>query len=237
MKLMFTNAVLSAVTSSKVVVSPAAASKLTILTQPSSTATAGVPFAQQPQVRIEDQFGNLRSGDNTTVVSASRNAGSGVLQGTTNVTASGGIVSFANLAHNVATNITLQFTSGAPPPPPPTRAPPAPPPASGLTIVPQPPPTATAGSAFAQQPVVRIEDAFGNLIGSDNSTLITAARSAGSGTLQGALNATALNGVAAFTNLSHNVATNITLAFSGPTLTRAPSPTIPIRPPPLDHFP
>src|SRR5258708_6017298 len=110
MKLMFTNAVLSAVTSSKVVVSPAAASKLTILTQPSSSATAGVPFAQQPQVRIEDQFGNLRSGDNTTVVSASRNAGSGTLQGTTNVTAFGGIAGFSNLSYPLAQTAGSAFS-------------------------------------------------------------------------------------------------------------------------------
>src|SRR4030095_7207212 len=45
-------------------VTPSSASKLVILTQPSSSAIAGVAFAQQPQIRIEDQYGNLRSGDN-----------------------------------------------------------------------------------------------------------------------------------------------------------------------------
>src|SRR5258708_7040390 len=198
MNLIFTNGALSAVSSSNVLVSAAGASKLTILTQPSSTATAGGPFAHQPQVRIEDQFGNLRSGDNTTVVSASRSAGSGTLQGTTNVTALGGIVSFANLAHNVATNITLQFTSGSLTPATSSTVAVSPATSSRLTLVTQPSATATAGSAFAQQPVVRIQDAFGNLIASDSSTVITAARSAGTGTLQGALNATALNGAAAF---------------------------------------
>src|SRR5258708_8317292 len=111
MKLMFTNAVLSAVTSSKVVVSPAAASKLTILTQPSSTATAGAAFAQQPQVRIEDQFGNLRSTDNTTVVTATRGSGSGTLQGTTTATASAGVAGFANLSYPVAETMTVIFSS------------------------------------------------------------------------------------------------------------------------------
>src|SRR5206468_3994552 len=90
---------------------PAAASKLTILTQPSSTATAGVAFAQQPVVRIEDQYGNLRSTDGATVVTATRNAGSGTLQGTTNLAAMNGVVSFTNLYHTLVTNITINFAA------------------------------------------------------------------------------------------------------------------------------
>src|SRR5439155_3013224 len=77
----FTSGSLTAATSSSVVVGPAVANKLTILTQPPSTATAGVAFSTQPQIRIEDQFGNLRSNDFSTVVIATRSAGSGSLQG------------------------------------------------------------------------------------------------------------------------------------------------------------
>src|SRR5207245_3685631 len=84
-----------------------------IQTQPSATATAGVALAQQPVIRVEDQFGNVMSSDNSTVVTASRSAGSGTLQGTLTVTAVNGVASFANLSHNVATNITIQFTSGS----------------------------------------------------------------------------------------------------------------------------
>src|SRR5439155_25555730 len=58
-----------------------AASTLAIQTQPSSTATAGVAFAQQPVLQVFDQFGNLRSTANgvsdSTAVTASRNTGSG----------------------------------------------------------------------------------------------------------------------------------------------------------------
>jgi hypothetical protein len=39
-------------------VNPAAASKLAIKTQPAGTAVAGVPFAQQPVVLIQDAFNN-----------------------------------------------------------------------------------------------------------------------------------------------------------------------------------
>src|SRR6185369_14919578 len=87
------------------------ASVLAIQTQPSSSATAGVAFAQQPVLQVCDQFGNLRSSANgvsdSTVVTAARGAGSGTLQGTLNATASNGIATFSNLSHNLATNITL----------------------------------------------------------------------------------------------------------------------------------
>ena len=69
-------------------ISPAAASQLVIATQPSATATAGVAFGTQPVVYVEDQYGNLETGDNTTqVTAASLPIGSGPLQGTTTVTA------------------------------------------------------------------------------------------------------------------------------------------------------
>jgi hypothetical protein len=44
----------------------------------------------------------------------------------------------------------------------------------------QPSATVTAGTPFAQQPAIRIEDAFGKLQ-RDNSTSVTAPRAAGSG--------------------------------------------------------
>src|SRR5439155_1943828 len=95
-----------------------AANLLASQTQPSATAVAGIAFAQQPVIQVQDQFGNLRcstngNADNATVVTASRSAGSGTLQGITSVAAANGLVSFANLSHNVATNITILFTSGS----------------------------------------------------------------------------------------------------------------------------
>src|SRR6185436_12321413 len=87
----FNSSGLIGATSSGIVVGPAAANRLTLAGQPSSTAIAGMPFDQQPVLRVEDQFGNLRSSDNATLVSASRSAGTGVLQGTTTLTANGGV--------------------------------------------------------------------------------------------------------------------------------------------------
>jgi len=109
----FNSGSLTGATSGNVTVSPAAANKLTILTQPPSTAIAGVAFSPQPQVRIEDQFGNLRSADNATVVTATRLLGAGGLQGTTSLTAIGGLVTYTNLSYNVAETIALVFGSGS----------------------------------------------------------------------------------------------------------------------------
>ena len=69
-------------------------------------------FSTQPVIYVEDQYGNLETGDNTTqVTAASLPLGSGPLQGTTTVTVSGGIATFTNLADDKAETISLQFTS------------------------------------------------------------------------------------------------------------------------------
>ena len=68
--LKFTSPNLTSATSGNIAISPAAANKLAIQTQPSSTATAGVPFATQPAIYEEDQYGNVETGDNSTVVTA-----------------------------------------------------------------------------------------------------------------------------------------------------------------------
>src|SRR5207247_9175211 len=94
---------------------------------------------------------------------------------------------------------------------------------SRLTIQTQPSSAATAGAPFAQQPVVRVEDASGNLVVTDNGRVITAARGTGSSTLQGRLTATTVNGISTFTNLSYNVAETITINITARCLTIATS--------------
>jgi len=89
-----------------------APSQLVIQTQPSPTATAGVAFNLQPVVLVEDQFGNLETGDSSTKVAATLRTGRGPLQGTTTVTVNGGIATFTNLADDKAETITLLFTGG-----------------------------------------------------------------------------------------------------------------------------
>ena len=59
----------------------------------------------------EDQFGNLETGDNTTVVTVGLAIGTGPLLGTTTATVAGGVATFTNLADDRAETIALKFTS------------------------------------------------------------------------------------------------------------------------------
>jgi hypothetical protein len=136
-------------------------------------------------VRIEDAFGNLVTSDSSTVVTATRSAGTASLQGTTTATAASGLATFSSLSYNKAETITIGFGSGSLASATSPNVIVSPAAANKLTILVQPSATATAGVPFAQQPQVRIEDQFGNLRSSDNSTVVTAARGSGTGTLQG----------------------------------------------------
>lgn len=101
---------------------------------------------------------------------------------------------------------------------------------AGLQLFTQPSATATAGSAFATQPVIRLLDAYGNLRTQDNGTAVTVARSAGTGTLQGTLTRTASAGVVTFSGLFHTVANPITLAFSSTGVSTIFSNTVTVSP-------
>src|SRR5262249_52647725 len=85
--------------------------KLTLQTQPSSTATAGVPFAQQPVIAVQDAGGNLVATDNGRVITVARGLGTAALQGTLTATTVNGLATFTNLSYNLAETITLNFTA------------------------------------------------------------------------------------------------------------------------------
>jgi hypothetical protein len=218
-------------TSDSIVVSPTTASKLAVHTQPSPTAMAGSPFPTQPVVYVEDQYGNLETGDNTTQVTAALNSGTGPLQGTTTVTVSGGVATFTNLSDNKAETISLMFTSV------PTFTPTTSndivvgaATATRLVIHSQPSPTATAGSPFATQPVIYVEDQYGNLETGDNNTRVTASPRIGKGPLLGTTTVTVTGGIATFTNLHDNKVETIALLFTAPALAKVQSNPIVISP-------
>src|SRR5262249_21308473 len=83
---------------------------------------------------------------------------------------------------------------------------------------------ATAGAAFGTQPVVTVEDAYGNTIttGPDSTVDVTASLASGGGSLQGTVTKTAVAGVATFTNLridasgAHTLGASTTLSGPGP---------------------
>src|SRR5262249_20917952 len=139
-----------------------AANKLVIQTQPSSTATAGVPFAQQPVIKVTDSLGNLVTNDNGRVITAARSGGTGTLQGTLTATTVGGIATFANLSHTVANTITLTFTATGLTNAVSSNIVVSPNTANQLVFTTQPGGTSRTGSPLPAQPVVSAQDAFGN---------------------------------------------------------------------------
>ena len=196
----------------------------------SATASAGQMFVIQPVVYEEDQFNNLESGDNSTVITALLGSGFGPLQGTTSVTVSAGVANFTNLADGTAETITLKFSIGSLTSPPSSSIVVSPAPAAKMLIHTQPSSAATAGHAFATQPVIYLVDASGNLETGDNTTVVTASLSSGSGPLGGTVTATAVGGIASFTNLVDDTAETISLKFSGDGLTAGPSTNITVSP-------
>ena len=235
-----------------VAVVPDAASQLSISTQMNSNAdfAAGTNLNSTSGilVRIEDQFGNLRTGDTTSISAAIEtgfNPGSSTLSGTTPRAAVAGVATFNNLTLNkVGSGYRLRFSgvgsgivsnafniipAGA----------------SRLSFVQQP---SNAVSVVSMSPSVTVEvtDAFGNRItsgtGSNStvslafatggnpgwtSTSATGGSGTGGGTLSGGASVSAVNGLATFSAVSVNrTGTGYKLtASSGSSYTAADSST------------
>ena len=168
-------------------VSAGAASQLVIATQPSSTAQSGVAFGQQPVIQLQDASGNAVS-QSGVVVTAAIASGAGTLGGTlTATTVANGTATFTNLeitgtagartlsfsatSLTPVTSGTITVSAGA---------------ASQLVITTQPSSTVQSGVAFAQQPVIQLQDASGNAV-SQSGVVVTAAIASGAGTLGGTL--------------------------------------------------
>ena len=166
----------------------------------------------------------------TVLLSRQCSTAAGPLQSTTTATVSGGVARFSNLADSTAETVTLKFTSGTLASSPSNAVVVNPAADSKLVIHTQPSTAATAGQAFATQPVIYLEDSNGNLETSDNTTVVTVSLASGSGTLQGTKMVTAKGGIVTFAGLSDNTAETISLKFSGDGLTVGPSTSIAISP-------
>lgn len=226
--LSFSAAGLTGATSHAIDLMAGAASQLSVETQPSSTAQSGIAFPQQPVLQLRDAAGNpvSQAGVSVTAVIAS---GGGSLGGTVTVdTDASGVATFTNLSITgsagdrtlgfsatgltSATSGTISVLAGAP---------------AQLAIVTQPSSTAEAGTAFAQQPELQLQDASGNPAAEAGVT-ITATIASGGGMLGGTVTADSdASGVVSFTNLSiGGTAGSRTLSFSASGLTGATSGTI-----------
>ena len=185
-------------------------------------ATSGIAFTTQPRVRVEDATQNVVLGA-TTAITASIASGTGSLVGTTTVSAVNGVATFANLAVTGGGSHTLTFTA--------TGLAAATSAAFSVTQAPASlgmetqPAGAVSGLNLTTQPAVRIRDAGGLLVASATNT-VTVSLAGGSGTLLGTTTATAINGIATFSNLRINGAGPHTLQFTSAGLTGVTSASV-----------
>jgi Big-like domain-containing protein len=205
-----------------------AAAALAFSVQPGGT-TAGVAISPAPAVRVVDGFGNTVTGATTSItVALVANPGPATLSGVTTQNAVSGVATFSGLSLDVAASgYTLGATGGGLAAATSSSFTISPAAASQLVITTQPSGSATSGSVLSQQPVVRLEDPFGNPV-SQASVTITAALASGTGTLGGTTGlATSSAGVVAYTDLSiTGPAGTYTIGFSATGLTGAVSNSI-----------
>ena len=185
----------------KTQVQPASPQQLVFTTQPGG-GTAGAAWAQQPVVTIEDAYGNVAVADSNTITVSITNSPSGVTLSGCSATTTAGVASFSGCVMTkvgsytltatdstdslTATSAGFNVTAGQP---------------QQLLFTTQPR-DGTGGTAWAQQPVVTIEDVYGNTVTSDTNTITLAITtgtptSGGPGALSGC-SATTTGGVATF---------------------------------------
>ncbi len=213
----------TSVTSSSFVVSPGALSALVFSMEPPATTTAGSPFSVT--VQLQDQYGNVLTGDNSTSIAlalASNPGGDSYAGNSTLATA--GAATFSVTLMKVGTGYTLQASAGG----------------KSVTSTAFDVTTGTESKlAFVDQPVdvpqgmplgtvsVEIQDASGNRITSDNSTVVSLSISiCGGSVVVGSQ--TASSGLATFARPAssfdfYTVATGLQLQASGAGLMAATS--------------
>jgi hypothetical protein len=225
-KLLFSSGSLVTATSTPINVSPATVAKLVITQQPSASATAGVAFTTQPVVAEEDQFGNIVSDDNSTVVAVTLGSGAGPLQGTSQVTVASGLATFNDLFDKRAESITLKFASGSLATDTSNSILVSPAAPTNLVIAQQASTSATADGPFTTQPVIHEVDQYGNIVTTDSTSIVTAMLKSGAGPLTG-ISVTLSSGVATFTSLGDQKAESVSFIFTSGSLT-SPASTVTI---------
>ncbi len=224
--LTFSDGALTAATSTAITLTAGAAAKLVISVQPSSTTASGAVLAQQPVVKVADSGGNVILGNSSTVT-ATLTSGTGTLvANTAAVSASTGLATFSGLTLKTLTaSYTLTFSDGALTPGISTLVTVTPGVASRLVISAAPSITTASGAVLAAQPVVKVEDASGNVVTSDTST-VTAKITTGGVSVTPPTRA-AVAGVATFSGVALNALVGTyTLTFSDGALTAVVSTTI-----------
>ncbi|MDE3064328.1 MAG: hypothetical protein KGJ36_01480 [Acidobacteriota bacterium] len=224
--LTFSDGSLTPAVSTNINVGAGVASKLVITTQPSSSVASGVALTVQPVVKVEDSGGNVITGTTSTVTAVITAGTNTAVNNTATVNSSTGTATFAGLALNALVGTyTLTFSDGALTTAISTSITVTPGAASKLAVTTQPSAIDASGVPLAIQPVVKVEDAVGNVVTTDGS--VVTARITTGGVSLTAPTATAVFGVATFAGTALNALVGpYTLTFTDGTLTAAVSTSI-----------
>ena len=192
---------LTGATSNNLTINAAAPNKL-IYQQVPASGIAGLALAPAVQVAVEDKFGNVVTGDGSTVTLTLSSGTFSTGKKSATASASGGVATFNNLTINVIGNYTLAASDGSL-----TGA------TSGniaisnarnLVYLQAPPATGTAGVPLNPAVKVAIEDKFGNIDTSNNSTVTLTLNTGTFADGTTSVSVKAISGVATFASLTFN---------------------------------
>jgi RHS repeat-associated protein len=217
-------------TSGMFTVTPAAASQL-VFAAHSGSANAGIAVTPPFVVDVEDQFGNVVVIDDSNVtIGVNSGPGTLVAGSTLTVAAQNGVATFSNLSFTAAGTYTLAATQNSLSGTSANFVVGAALPATKLAFSEQPA-SAEVGDSFGTI-TVDIEDAQGDVITTNNSTVTLAVGSGAGGAklLGGTLKAQAVDGVATFSGLSINEYGEFTLKATDAKLTPATSSSFALAP-------
>jgi hypothetical protein len=203
---------------------------ITVTSGNNQQAAIGTPFAAPLAVTVSSPDGEPVAGGAITFTAPASNASANFpAGGNTAAINAAGQVSIAVAANSIPGTYTVIAAAAGTPstlfdltntPGPPAR----------LVVHAQPSASATAGQAFAIQPVIYELDTNGNLEAGDNSTRVTVSLESG-GSLTGTRTVTVSGGIATFTGLADDRAETAQLVFrSVPALSPATSSNVVISP-------
>jgi hypothetical protein len=199
-------------TSRSFTVNPAAANKLVFMQTPAA-GTAGQALSPSVQVVVEDRFGNVVTGNRSTITLLVHSGPGGFANGsTTRIAAVNGVATFSKLFLTEVGSYALSAADGSL-----TGAI-----SSSITVNPaaayklvflKTPTLGNVGQVLSPTVQVAVEDRFGNVLTGDSSYVTIAVNTGPIGFRSNStVKVVAVNGVATFNNLIFNMAGTYTLA-------------------------
>ena len=181
-------------------------------------------------VEVEDAYGNVVTSDSSTVTLTLSSGTFASGSSTATATASSGVATFSGLTIDTAGTLHADGDGRRADQLRPRSSFTISPAAASKLVFSQQPSNATAGAAISPAVTVKVEDAYGNVVTSDSSTVTVTLSSGTFASGSSTATATASSGVATFSGLTIDTAGTYTLTATDGTLTGATSGSFTISP-------